>query len=304
MIWIAPSEKDADNATLENRLRAAACQFRAVSVHKLPKFSSPVLAFTLLWLAALLTPGTMFGAEALSHQTWTVDGVVREALVYIPPQARTNAVPLVFAFHGHGGSMNNAARMFSFHTRWPEAMVVYMQGLNTPGRLTDPEGKKPGWQSTAGAQGDRDLKFFDAVLASLKQDYRVDTKRIYASGHSNGGGFTYLLWAVRGDVFAAVAPSAAVAIRTLPLLKPKPVLHVAGEKDTLVKFEWQQQTLAGVRKLNKCGEGQPWEGEKNCTIYPSKLGAPVVTLIHPGPHSFPAGAPASIVKFFKEHAQP
>jgi hypothetical protein len=34
-----------------------------------------------------------------------------------------------------------------------------MQGLNTPRALTDPEGKRPGWQKTFG-QGDRALKSF------------------------------------------------------------------------------------------------------------------------------------------------
>jgi polyhydroxybutyrate depolymerase len=69
------------------------------------------------------------------------------------------------------------------------------------------------WQKTFGDQNDRDLKFFDAVLATLKKDCRIDEKRVYATGHSNGGAFTYLLWAARGDVFAAVAPCAAAAKR-------------------------------------------------------------------------------------------
>jgi polyhydroxybutyrate depolymerase len=242
-------------------------------------------------------------ADSLTCREWKVDDLTREALVYAPPQAHTNATPVVFAFHGHGGSMHNAARMFSCHTGWPEAIVVYMQGLNTPGRLTDPEGKKPGWQKDVGDQGDRDLKFFDAVLNSLEHDYKMDSKRIYATGHSNGGAFTYLLWAARGDRFAAFAPSAAVPARTFSQLKPMPVLHVAGENDPLVKFSWQQQTMDALRKLNQCAEGQPWEREKYCTIHPSKLGAPVVTFIHPGTHQFPVAAPALIVKFFKEHAR-
>ena len=41
--------------------------------------------------------------------------------------------------------------------------------------------------------------FFDEVLASVKKDYKVDNKRIYVTGHSNGGSFTYILWAVRDD---------------------------------------------------------------------------------------------------------
>ena len=129
----------------------------------------------------------------------------------------------------------------------------------------------------------------------------MDGKRIYATGHSNGGGFTYLLWAARGDTFAAVAPCAAAAPALLGKLKPKPVLHLAGESDPLVKFSWQKQTMDGLRKLNQCGEGQPWE--KSCTLYPSKIGAPVVTFIHPGGHGLPAEATMVIVKFFKEQPQ-
>ena len=258
----------------------------------------------LLWLCTLMVCGHAFAEDSLVRREWTVDGVVREALVYAPPGARTNPAPVVFAFHGHGGSMSNAARMFSFHTRWPEAIVVYMQGLNTPGRLTDPEGKKPGWQSAISDQDDRDLKFFDAVLASLEQDYKVDSKRLYATGHSNGGGFTYLLWAARGEKFAAFAPSAAIITKDLARLKPKPVLHVAGDKDPLVKFAWQEMMMNKLRELNQCGTGEPWEGEKGCTLYSSKLDAPVVTYIFPGTHQFTSTAADLAVKFLKQHALP
>jgi polyhydroxybutyrate depolymerase len=257
----------------------------------------------LLVLALSLTVSLFASAaDDLARREWMVDGLLREGLIAIPPKATTDATPVVFAFHGHGGSAQNAARQFHLHTLWPEALVVYLQGLNTPGKLTDPEGKKPGWQHGPGAEGDRDLKFFDTVLASLRKDFRVDDHRIFSTGHSNGGGFTYLLWAMRGDQFAAFAPSAAAAPTLLMQLKPKPVLHVAGETDPLVKFEWQQQTIDAVRKINQCGEGQP--GEKGITTYPSKIGAPVVTLIHPGGHQFVPEEPTVIVRFFKEQVKP
>ncbi len=243
----------------------------------------------------------LHAADTLTRREWKVDGGGREALIYVPPKTKAEATPVIFAFHGHGGTMNHAARSFGYHTLWPEAMVVYPQGLKTPGILTDPEGQKAGWQSRIGDQGDRDLKFFDAVLTDLKSEYGVDAKRLYATGHSNGGGFTYLLWAARGDRFAAFAPAAAPAGKNLALLKPKPVLHVAGEKDALVKFAWQQQNLNALRKLNECGDGKPWA--KDCTVYESKLGAPVVTFIHPGTHQFPDAAPAIIVSFLKEETQ-
>lgn len=237
-------------------------------------------------------------ADPTRHE-WTIDGVPREALVAVPADAKSAPCPVVFAFHGHGGTMQQAARSFRYHTVWPEAIVVYMQGLKTPGQLTDPEGKKPGWQHGAGAEGDRDLKFFDGVLASLRKDYKVDDNRIYSTGHSNGGGFTYLLWATRGDTFAAMAPSGSVAAKQLASMKPKPVLHVAGDNDPLVKYAWQQQMITALKKLNGCTSEKKWE--ESCTMFESPSGTPVVTYITSGGHKFPADAPPLIVKFFKAY---
>jgi polyhydroxybutyrate depolymerase len=225
----------------------------------------------------------------------------------MPPKADKEACPVVFAFHGHGGTMKNTAEKFAIHMHWPEAICVYPQGLKTVTK-NDPEGLRPGWQNAPGLHGDRDLKFFDAMMKTLKADYQVDAKRVYVTGHSNGGGFTYALWAARGDVFAAVAPSAAgsVGLRFAKDQKPLPCLHVAGEKDTTVPFENQKRTMDAVKKLNGCAdEGKAWEkaGPLVGTLYPSKGGTPFVALIHPGAHAFPPDAPKLIVKFFQDHAK-
>lgn len=230
-----------------------------------------------------------------------VESTPREAVLFVP--AKTDEpLPVVFAFHGHGGNAQQASRSFRFQEHWPEALVVYMQGLPTPGQLTDPEGKRNGWQKSVGDQKDRDLKFFDALLAQLKQDYKIDDRRLYSTGHSNGGGFTYLLWSARGDKFAAFAPSAAAA-RYIPALKPKPAMHIAGENDPLVKFTWQKAAMDAVRIVNGCDDkGEAWAPQ--CTQYPSKHDAPFVALIHPGDHKYLAEASPLIVKFFKENRQP
>lgn len=249
------------------------------------------------YVVCVMVAASVWASEP-GRREWVVEGVAREALVCVPEQAKSSAVPVLFAFHGHGGNMRNAARSFGYHALWPEALVVYMQGLPTPGLLTDPEGKKSGWQNMPGAQGDRDLKFFDAVLETLRAEYKVEEKQVFATGHSNGGGFTYLLWAERPHAFAAFAPSAAVT-RQLSQLAPKPALHLAGEKDGLVKFEWQRRTIEALRKLNGCaGEGRPWG--TNATLYASSAGTPVVALVHPGGHEIPKGASELIVRFFKE----
>jgi polyhydroxybutyrate depolymerase len=259
--------------------------------------------FVAIVLSCFLGSTAHAAAPAPVEKQWTIEGTTRKALVYIPPAADKTGAPVVFAFHGHGGTMRSASRTFGYHSLWPEAIVVYMQGLPTPGKI-DPEGKLPGWQRLAGDQQDRDLKFFDAVLADLKKENKVDEKRIYATGHSNGGLFTYLLWSSRGDVFAAVAPSAGLAIGGMKDLKPKPALHVAGEKDELVPFAIQQRMMDSVRQLNGCEpKGEPWakSGPIVGTLYPSKTLTPFVSLIYPGTHKFPPEAPALIVRFFKEN---
>ncbi len=251
-----------------------------------------------------LTGSFARGAEedGFQQMSFMMDGVARTALVYAPSAAKTASTPLVFVFHGHGGSAEQAARSFALDRQWPEAISVYMQGLNTPGQITDPQGERPGWQAALGDQGDRDLKFFDAVLARLKQDYHVDAKRVYCTGHSNGGGFSYLLWLARGDVFAAIAPSSAAA-RYADKLAPKPAIVIGGKSDPLVKFAWQELTMAAIHKVNGCAAaGEPWD--KQGTIYQSKGGTPLVACIFPGGHQFNPASPALIVRFFKEHPGP
>ena len=255
----------------------------------------------------LVSAAMCFAAAAPVRREFTIDGVKREAAVFYPTDALRTPRPLVLAFHGHGGSMRTAASSFDFQTRWPEAIVVYLQGLPTPIRLTDPEGKKPGWQWEAGQYGDRDLAFFDAVLAAMKKTGRVDERRIYAAGHSNGGIFVYLLWAVRGDVFAAVATSCSMAAteELQRRLTPKPLFHIAGQKDPIVDYALQMETISFVRSLNGCGTAVPeWNGSRLCTLYPSTNGTPVVTYIHRGGHVFESEAVPLAVAFLKEHAKP
>jgi polyhydroxybutyrate depolymerase len=195
----------------------------------------------------------------------------------------------------------------AFTSGGPKPSWSTCTGSPTPIRLTDPEGKKPGWQRAAGEYGDRDLAFFDAVLTAMKKTGRVDERRIYATGHSNGGIFVYLLWAVRGDVFAAVATSSSQAAteELLPRLTPKPLFHIAGEKDPIVTYALQMETISYVLSLNGCGTAIPrWIGNRLCTLHPSTNGTLVVTWLHRGGHIFQSEAVPLIVAFLQEHAKP
>jgi polyhydroxybutyrate depolymerase len=264
-----------------------------------------------LGVSALLAGGLVGSASsdrglpqrppALARQSWSVAGVERTAIVASPRETPPAGAPLVLVFHGHGGTSAHSARTFDIHSRWPEAVVIYAQGLPSPGLETDPEGLRPGWQQAPGAQGDRDLKYVDAMIAWARSHFTIDASRIYACGHSNGGTMTYVLWAARGDVFAAFAPSASVFRRDLIApAKPKPALVIAGEHDQLVPFAAQQASLAAVLALDRAARtAEPWSGLAQ--KHPSPIGADVVAYIHPGNHTMPEDAGARMVKFFKQH---
>ncbi len=252
-----------------------------------------------LALGLLVGAGALGAASDTVRRTWTVDGVEREALVHLPAGAEQGGLPVVFVFHGHSGTMAHTARTMGIHRLWSDAIVVYPQGLPTPGQLTDRAGRQSGWQAAAGAQGDRDFKFFDAMLADLIKRYHVDERRVYSTGHSNGGAFTYLLWAYRGDKLAAVAPSAAVMGRGFSNLRPKPVLHLGSPRDPLVKFAWQERMIDEVLTLNGGGPFRP--GASGYTLYPSARGADTAVYLHDGGHSYPDAGPELIVKFFQSH---
>ncbi|ARU41346.1 hypothetical protein CCB80_09445 [Armatimonadetes bacterium Uphvl-Ar1] len=166
-------------------------------------------------------------AQSVKPIELMVDGVARTGAMVVPASIPEEGVPLVFAWHGHGGGARQAQRSFGIEKAWPEAAVIYLQGLNTPGRLSDPEGKKPGWQGNAGEMEDRDLKLFDAVLAWAKKEIKVD--KVFTMGHSNGGGFSYLLWMSRPNTFAAIGVSAG-GFRTVDGIKPAPLIHIGGRK--------------------------------------------------------------------------
>src|SRR5262245_9455903 len=128
------------------------------------------------------------------NMTWNIDGTVRRALVYAPSKDTRGKAPVVFAFRG-GGDNNDHFSIAGFQDAWPEALIVYMQALErTPGR------GDTSFQNTDTSAANRDLKFFDSVLADLRQKFRVDDRRIFAAGFSNGARFVYMLWASRSRI--------------------------------------------------------------------------------------------------------
>jgi polyhydroxybutyrate depolymerase len=235
---------------------------------------------------------------------WEIDGEERTALIRIPERAEGERAPLVFVWHGHGGRSTGAARTFGMHEHWPEAIVIHPQGLPTPGKLTDPEGRRSGWQTKEPAADNRDLRFFDVMYEDLLKQGIVDPELVYSTGHSNGGGFTYTLLLERGDRLAAIAPSSSAGSRNRGRTFPKiPIFHLAGREDGLVKMQWQQATIDHLRRLYDCGDPKPWGDHPDCRVHPSPEGDFLVTYVHGGGHKMPDDAGALFARFFRDHAR-
>ena len=238
----------------------------------------------------LLIPGV--GDATAQVMRWQVDGDTRQAIVHAPASPGAAGSPLVLSFHGFGDNAQNF-QYTNLHVAWPEAIVVYFQGLPTRRGL-------PGWQVEPGS-GNRDLALVDAALAALRERYDIDDDRIYATGYSNGGMFTYLLWAERPGVFAAYAPVAARLRPSVRPAEPRPVFHVAGERDRVVRFSDQEAAIAvamdvnGVDAATGCGAG--------CTVYGAGTAAPVMTWIHGGAHVYPRGTSERIASFLRQHSR-
>src|SRR5262245_33255257 len=107
-----------------------------------------------------------------------IEGVKREALVVLNRKAApAEGCQLIFAFHGHGGTARHAMRTFALHDHWPEAIVVYPQGIPGVKGITDSDGSKSGWQKNPKELEDRDIKFFDALLKEVRAKHQIDEKR-------------------------------------------------------------------------------------------------------------------------------
>jgi polyhydroxybutyrate depolymerase len=153
-------------------------------------------------------------------------------------------------------------------------------------------------QGKAGDFGDRDLRLFDAIVATMKQTYAVNTRRIYVTGFSNGAVFSLLLWAERAKTLAAIGEVAGRLDPSEALTSPRPFLAIAGRSDAVAPFGFQKQTIQQPRLVNRAfGRGS--RCGRYCTHYSWPF--PVKIFIHPGGHVYPVWASAEIVKFFKTH---
>jgi polyhydroxybutyrate depolymerase len=266
------------------------------------------------WAVALLGAHWPAGAQVtlLGERTVAVDGIERSYIVHIPPHA-ASPVPIVLVFHGGGGrpqaianrtGMNDLADQFGFIAVYP-AGAARASGRGGTWNI--------GGQSSPSSAND--VVFVQALLRDLERTVPIDHARIYATGLSMGGVFSYRLACEMSNTFAAIAPVAATMVEpSCHPGSPVAVLHIHGTDDdhiplnggrgemTAANRSWlaPQEGLSLWSRLDGCG-GQPQRSNDGCTIY-GQCKATVEFCVIPGAgHGWPDGSSARIWEFFAAH---
>lgn len=176
-------------------------------------------------------------------------------------------VPVVLALHGAAMDGSMMVWFSGLNQKSDESgfIVVYPSGTGVGPFRTWNAGGFSGKLSEGKAD---DVAFIGKLLDDIASVVKVDEKRVYACGMSNGGMMCYRLAAELSDRIAAIAPVAGtIAIEESKPKRPVSVMHFHGSKDDIVPFEMSKgksppfMKLKGVEdsvkswvKLNGCEE--------------------------------------------------
>ena len=204
--------------------------------------------------------------------------------------ARTPA-PVVFVFHPFGTSAQYMESRVSTRL-WPGAIMVYPEGASRPGA-----GYQPSWQGRAGELGDRDLVFFDALIAWLNEHYCIDERRLFAFGYSNGASFAGLLACERADRIAGVA----IASGRLPCAPARatPAAITHGLNDSTAPYAEGVRVATVWSKQNGC-KAPPKFGTPGCVEASGcQASAPVLMCTSPGGHEYSSAFTRPALEMFQ-----
>jgi polyhydroxybutyrate depolymerase len=280
---------------------------------------------------------------------WTIShqGRTRAYRVFVPTfYDATKPTPAVLSFHGYSSNeleQEGLSRM-SEQANAQGFIAVYPRGLNQNdiAGTTDPSYEDTRGWNAGGCCGPSqisrvdDVGFVDALLAELDTRLCLDTKRLYATGLSNGAFFSYRLACERSGQFAAIAPVAGMeSFAPCEPVRPVSVMHFHGTGDPTIRYEGGDNIPFGTPYPSAADSVARWaqrdvctggtsttydQGDSSCITYTGCPQNAAVTLctVQNGGHTWPGGlvppdygyttqdldATAEMWRFFSDHPRP
>lgn len=180
------------------------------------------------------------GSASAAGTTWNikVGSTTRNAIVYVPTGLSKPAI--VIQCHG----MNQDAAYQQAQAKWEpiadtgKFLVVFPNGVNKA------------WDIS----GTTDVEFMKAIIDTMVKVHGADRDRVYLSGFSMGGMFTYHAMNKLSDRIAAFAPCSGYPMggTTPASTRPVPILHIHGTTDDVVRYSGVEGVLSKWRTWNGC----------------------------------------------------
>lgn len=191
-------------------------------------------------ITLFLTALTLFSVSgATVWKKVNVNGTNRDIKVHLP-ESMKGGDALVIACHG----MNQSADWHDSNSKW--SAVSDTAGFV----LVFPEGIDHGWD----IGGNRDVDFVCAIIDKMEREHGIDRSRVYLTGFSMGGMFTYHCANRIPDKIAAFVPVSGYPMgdKGAYSSRPVPIMHVHGTGDDVCVFSGVQPTLDNWIKRNEC----------------------------------------------------
>jgi polyhydroxybutyrate depolymerase len=182
------------------------------------------------------SPGCQDGSLAAGRTVVSIEagGNTRTSIQYLPESYDGKTpLPVLLDLHAYSQTGSAAESGSGFRQLADGEKFIYLA----------PNGIANRWEAIE----DDDTVFIRALIGELGEKGCIDLRRIYSTGCSNGGGFTFLLTCTAEDMFAAVAPmcgTSFVDIDTDCMMdRPVSMMLVIGRSDTLNCWEGTTQSL-------------------------------------------------------------
>lgn len=175
-------------------------------------------------------------------------------------------LPVMLVLHGGGGYASVARYQTGMDAVADKNGFLVLYGAGTGSSGWD---RLLYWNSKAEAGKADDVAYIAKVLDDVQQFARIDSKRVYACGMSNGAQMTCLLTSrLRDRVAAFGAVAAANAPNQLsPTPKPSPIIQFHGDADKFAPYFPIPLVIEGWAKLNGCAGTPPAKPGDGSLVY-------------------------------------